>query len=552
MPTRYLITFLIITGILVHSPVKAQGTISIDNLLGAETTEKSAELVFGGETLFRVQTYIGPFSPKERVDAIQSRLQGIVMDPTYKKASTYVVGYENTSDIYIGDKVLMAVSEEDAKLTGKSRAEVAESYRIKLDTIISQEQENRSLKEYLKELAAIIILALAMFCSLYLTSRIFYLWIYSWIKNQKNKLFKGIKINNYELMTPSRQVAAILLFSRFLRVGLLILIIALFLPLFFSIFPFTKGFAIQLWQYILHPIIGIISGIIRYIPNILTILVIFLFTHYLLRLLHFIAREVEREAIVIEGFYPDWSRPTFNIIRTLAYIFMFIVIYPYLPFSESPIFKGVSILLGLLLSLGSTSAVSNVVAGLVLTYMRPFQIGDRVQIGEVTGDILEKNLLVIRLLTIKNENITLSNSFVLSNHTINYSTVSKERGLVLHTSVTIGYDTPWRMIHNLLLEAANNTSGILKDMNPFVLQKSLDDFYVTYELNAYTDQPAQMVQIYSELHQNIQDAFNQAGVEILSPHYRSVRNGNSSLVVEVVRSQGTDSFSEKDSPDKVG
>ncbi|MBN1979893.1 MAG: mechanosensitive ion channel, partial [Chitinivibrionales bacterium] len=196
----------------------------------------------------------------------------------------------------------------------------------------------------------------------------------------------------------------------------------------------------------------------------------------------------------------------------------------------SSIFRGVSVFLGILFSLGSTSAISNIIAGLVITYMRPFKIGDRIMIGDVIGDVIEKNMLVTRILTIKNEITTLPNSTILTGHTINYSTNGPHLHLILHTTVTIGYDAPWRTVHQLLIASALSTDGISKEMEPFVLQKSLDDFYVSYEVNAYTVYPNKMVVIYSELHQSIQDNFNAAGVEIMSPHFRSLRDGSQSTI----------------------
>jgi len=202
--------------------------------------------------------------------------------------------------------------------------------------------------------------------------------------------------------------------------------------------------------------------------------------------------------------------------------------WPHIPGSDSDIFKGVSVFIGIIFSLGSSSAISNAVAGLVITYMRPFKVGDRIKIGELSGDVLEKTLLVTRIRTIKNENITIPNSTILAGHTINYTTSAKETGLILHTGVTIGYDVPWKQVHELLIKAALATNGIMQDENhkPFVFQTSLDDFYVAYQINAFTDQSNRMAGIYSYLHQNIQDFFNEGGVEIMSPHYRAARDGN--------------------------
>jgi small-conductance mechanosensitive channel len=207
-----------------------------------------------------------------------------------------------------------------------------------------------------------------------------------------------------------------------------------------------------------------------------------------------------------------------------------VLAFPYLPGSASPAFQGVSIFIGLLLSLGSTSVVANIVSGLVLTYTHAFRVGDRVRIADTVGDVIEKGLLVTRMRTIKNVEITVPNGMVMGSHIINYSAVAQEHGLILNTTITLGYDIPWRLIHETLIKAAQATNGILPEPRPFVLQTSLDDFYVSYELNAYTDQPNKMIVVYSELHQNIQDFCNEAGIEILSPHYGALRDGNPSTI----------------------
>ena len=209
---------------------------------------------------------------------------------------------------------------------------------------------------------------------------------------------------------------------------------------------------------------------------------------------------------------------------------MFVLIFPFLPGSDSNIFKGVSVFLGILFSLGSSSAIANMVAGLVITYMRPYKIGDRIKLGDISGDVVEKTLLVTRLRTVKNEEITIPNSSILSGNTINYSAYAKSEGLILHTNVTLGYDVPWKDINQALIDAALMTDFVLHDTKPFVLQVSLDDFYVTYQLNVFTKEANKQALIYSLLHQNIQDKCNQMGIEILSPHYRGQRDGNVSTI----------------------
>jgi small-conductance mechanosensitive channel len=255
-------------------------------------------------------------------------------------------------------------------------------------------------------------------------------------------------------------------------------------------------------------------------------------TYYSLRLIRFVFNEIGKGTISFPGFHRDWAIPTFQLIRVGAIALALVVAFPFLPGSSSPAFQGVSIFIGALLSLGSTSVVANVVSGVVLTYTRAFRVGDRVKIADTVGDVTEKALLVTRVRTIKNVEVTIPNSLVLQSHIINYSSMAESRGLILNTTITLGYDIPWRKVHEALVSAARRTNGILADPPPFVFQTSLDDSYVSYELNAFTDRANDMQIIYSDLHQAVQDSCNEAGIEILSPQYGAIRDGNRSTIPE--------------------
>jgi small-conductance mechanosensitive channel len=321
-----------------------------------------------------------------------------------------------------------------------------------------------------------------------------------------------------------------LLITKLLRWFVYIVLIYISLSLVFSIFPLTRGWADKLIQLILSPLKSIFSGIWNYLPNLFSILAIYFVMKYFIKFVKYIFTEIESEKLKLSGFHADWAMPTFSIVKFLLYAFMFVLIFPFLPGSDSNIFKGVSVFIGVLFSLGSTSAIANVVAGLVITYMRPFKVGDRIKIGDVTGDVIEKSLLVTRLRTPKNEEVTIPNSSVLSGNTVNYSTMARTVGLIIHTTVTIGYDVPWKNMYQALLNAADRTDLILKEPKPFVLQTSLDDFYVSYQINGYTRETNRFNRIYSSLHQNIQDCCNEMGIEIMSPHYRSARDGNATTI----------------------
>jgi small-conductance mechanosensitive channel len=346
------------------------------------------------------------------------------------------------------------------------------------------------------------------------------------IESWRGKLIKPVRIKTIEVLSEDRIVELLRGSIRIVRFGALVMLAYLYVTLVFSLFDFSQTWAASLFGYIINPLRSVLISIVRFLPNLFFIIVIIFVTRAVIKLIRLIFIEVGRGKITFPRFYSEWAEPTYRIVRFLVIAFAGIMIFPYLPGSDSPAFQGVSIFLGVLFSLGSTSAIANIIAGLVITYMRPFTIGDRVRIAETEGDIIEKNLLVTRIRTVKNVDITVPNAMVLGSHITNFSSSAQDRGLILHTGVTIGYDVPWRKVHELLREAALRTANVSKEPAPFVLQKSLDDFYVSYELNAVTDQPNMMAKIYSDLHQNIQDTFNEAGVEIMSPHYGAMRDGN--------------------------
>jgi small-conductance mechanosensitive channel len=263
---------------------------------------------------------------------------------------------------------------------------------------------------------------------------------------------------------------------------------------------------------------------VGYIPNLFTIIIILVITRYVLRGVKFFTNQIGKEKIKIPGFYSDWAYPTFNILRFLIFAFTVAMIFPYLPGSQSQAFQGVSVFVGVIFSLGSSSAIGNLVAGLVITYMRPFKIGDRISIQGNIGFVVEKNLMVLRIKTHKNEYITFPNLQVLSASVINYNTSSDEdeEGLILYAKITYNYAASWRLIHEILIEAALKTSHVQKSPKPFVLQTALDDNYVRYEINCYTKEIAKIPQIYAELFENIQDNFASHGLDMTAPQYRII------------------------------
>lgn len=353
--------------------------------------------------------------------------------------------------------------------------------------------------------------------------------------NNKYESWKGtkiqpIKIKSIELLSAERTVEVLTLITKVLRFAIQLILLYFYITIVFSLFKFTETWASKLFGYILTPLSSVLNSFVSFLPNLFFIIVLVFVFRYIIRFVKFLFMEIHTGRIEFPEFPRDWAMPTFKIVRFLILILAVIVIFPYLPGSDSPFFQGISIFVGVLFSLGSTSAVSNIVAGILITYMRPFKLGEKVKIADTMGEVVDKTLLVTRIRTNKNVDITIPNAMVLGSHIINYSSSAKDKGLILHTTVTIGYDVPWRTVHDLLISAANETEFILKEPKPFVEQASLDDFSVSYELNAYTHNSGSMGGIYSELHSKIQDKFNEAGVEIMSPHYNAVRDGNQTTI----------------------
>jgi len=346
-------------------------------------------------------------------------------------------------------------------------------------------------------------------------------WLSKKIAASTGDKIKPLTIKNLKLLTAKQIVSVIEGLLRIAKYLLTALQLFLTVPIVFSLFPATRNLAFTLFGYVLHPLQNIIIGAVKYIPNLIYIIIIVVITRYVLKVLKFFATQIAREKLVLHGFYPEWAEPTYKILHILLLAFTIALIYPYLPGSDSKIFQGISVFVGIIFSLGSSSAIGNLVAGLVITYMRPFKIGDRVKIQEMTGFVVEKNLMVVRLRTHKNEYVTFPNLTILGSSVINYNTSTDEEaeGLILYTEVTFGYATPWQTVHEILINAALATDHVLKKPRPFVLQTGLDDFYARYQINCYTKEVDLVPKIYAELRENIQNGFTEAGLDMTAPHY---------------------------------
>ena len=357
-----------------------------------------------------------------------------------------------------------------------------------------------------------------------------------WLGTEQGTFFGrpigSVRFQKQEIIESEEIIKIVSGLTRLVRRLSFIILMSLYGVLVLTQFESLRYIPKNLWNYIAHTYLVIQQRVIDFLPSLVFILMVGVLAHFIIRVTRSIFDGIDRGSIEIKGFYREWGQPTFVLARLLIIVFALIIVFPYLPGSDSPALKGLSIFIGVLISLGSTSAVANVIAGIAITYMRAFKDGDRVRIADTVGDVVEKSLLVTRIRTPKNVVISIPNAMIMSNHIVNYSTHAKKSGVFLHMEVTIGYDVPWRKVHELLINATKTVESIEDSSHSFVLQKSLGDFNVTYELNVLTKHPRRTPHIYSQLNQSVQDVFNEAGVEILSPAYASVRDGNHITIPE--------------------
>jgi small-conductance mechanosensitive channel len=517
---------------------------------GTSSETNGAPVEIDGRPISLVQTSVGGLSLEERAEKIQQRILNIAKRNDIRVEDIGIADRGVWTDILAGSDVIMGITEDDAKAARRPRAQLTAEYAEIIRRTVATYRQEHTWRSVVRGVIASLIATGGFVLSILLLLRV--------RRVTRNRL--GIWVRKSEDGYSPKSVLSRLaryLVLPLLGTGVIVVLLAVLALLQFYVafvlhsFPSTRYTSIRMNRWTLSELAGLGNAIWAYIPNLVIVIVILVAALYLVRLDNFIFREIQENRLTLRGFYPDWGAPTAKLVRLLILSATAVVIFPYLPGSNSPAFRGISVFLGVLLSLGSTSAVSHGVAGTILTYMRSFNVGDFVKIGDTVGEVVERNLLVTRICTQKKEIVTIPNGSVLGGVVLNYSAEAHKNGVIFHTTVSIGYNCPWKKVHELLINAALSTHDVLKSPHPFVLQSNLQDFYVLYELNAFTSQPQNMQTIYSDLHQNIQDQFNEAGVEINSPHYTSLRDGNRIAIPDeyIPKSYKEPSFGIRDAKD---
>lgn len=474
-------------------------------------------LVVEGDTLFRLYDRKGGMMPEERVKDIYESIMESGKSIKLIPDSVYVFEGDYTTDIMAGNSVIMSVTDNDAIWQNSTRQELGAQYCVIIRNKINELHDEYGMQQKLKGLLYAAVILLLLFILIRITNWCYRHWRLRIVRFVMKRV-RPLTVKYYEVLNTRRIGIVFLTIFNVLRYIIIFLLLFFCIPILFSIFPETESLAYRIIGYVWNPFVGIVKSVVGFLPKFFQIVVIIICFRYLVKGIRYLMNEIGSGRLKISGFYADWAEPTYFILRVLCYSFMIVMIWPLLPSSNSEVFQGVSVFIGIIVSLGSSSIIGNVMAGMVMTYMRPFHVGDFIKYGDTEGFVIEKTMLVTRIRTRKNNVITIPNSSLMTSQTTNYTFSAQNFGLVVHTKVTIGYDVRWQEIRQLLLDAAHATKGLRQHPEPFVLVTALDDYYVEYEVNAYTNQYDKLPIIYSELHHNILDSFHSNGVEIMSPH----------------------------------
>jgi small-conductance mechanosensitive channel len=487
------------------------------NPADAETAIASAPISLDGKLLFRIRG-TSSFPAEQRAQAIVGRIVQAAQNPSVQPSELRIAEKMGGLAVFAGDQPLVVITEADVAMERVPLQILAQTHRNRIAQAISEYRHDRSTVALLRSAAMALGGAVVLGFALFLVIRLFR-WLIAALERRTRHFIEHERHRALKLIELDRFGASINNVLRAARFVFCLVLVLFYLNFVLELFPWTRSSANQMAGILLNPLVVMGQGLIQFLPNLAFLAVLTIVVRYILKLTKLFFGALGTQGIPITGFEPEWAAPTYRMVRFVIVAFALIVSYPYLPGSDSAAFKGVSLFLGVLFSLGSSSAIANVIAGYSLTYRRAFKVGDRVRIGDAYGDVTAMRLQVTHLRSVKNEEIIIPNSGILNSHVINYSTLVNQGGLILHTIATIGYETPWRQVKAMMLMAAERSPDCLKEPPPFINVKELGDFAVTYELNVYCDQPQRIEALYTQLHLNVLDVFNQYGVQIMTPHY---------------------------------
>ena len=511
----YLAAAVLATVVTVSANAQTSGTVGSE--FSSPSIHETAPVVIDGEILFRVRG-VSSYPAAVRAKAVGERIGAIAanrsVDPDTIAISPHPLGLR----IAAGERVIMVIADADAELEGLKLDQLAELLKIRIGAAVKTYRQERDpgfvRRGIIHAVTAFVLTALAVAGFLLGTH-----WLLLIIDRRYKRRIQEVKIQSFRLIRSEQIYAVLKAIIQVLRTIVVVILVYVAVYYVLDLFPWSRLVAARMVEVLIVPLRIVLSSILDTIPDLVFIAIVVILARFVLRLTFLFFRAVERGAVRSANFEPEWALPTYKVVRLGIVAFALVIAYPYIPGSDTAAFKGVSIFAGVVLSLGSSSVISNMIAGYTMIYRKAFGIGDWIKVGTTVGEVIERRLLVTQLKSPKNEAIVVPNSQVMNMEIVNFSELAKDNGLVLHTTVGIGYEVPWRQVEAMLIEAANRTEGLLSGHTPFVREVSLGDFAVTYELNVYCDDPRRMAALYAHLHRNILDVFNENGVQIMTPHY---------------------------------
>ena len=477
----------------------------------------TAPVTIDGVELFRVRG-ISSYPAPARAQAIAGRIVALAANPAFNPDGLRIEETEFASQILADRQLVIGVFDIDGRTEGVRRQLLASLYITSIRKAIVAYRAERSAptlqRAAVRTAAATAVVIVVLIAILWGWRR-----LDSVLESRYRQRVETLTSKSHEVVSAQWVWDSLRNLFRFVRSAILVVLGFVFLQYVLALFPQTRAIAGSLTGWVMGPLITMWTSFAATIPSLIFLAILFMVVRFLLTIIRRFFDALEQGRMVLGHFEKEWSTPTYKLVRLLVIAFAVVVGYPYIPGSNSDAFKGVSLFLGVVFSLGSSSFLSNMIAGYSLNYRRLFKVGDRVQIGDVGGEVSAVRLQVTHVRTIRNEEVTVPNSVILNTHVVNYSTMARTRGLILSTTVGIGYETPWRQVEAMLIEAARRTPGVKQEPAPFVRHQALADFAVTYALCVYIDQPMKMEATYTDLHRNVLDVFNEYGVQIMTPAY---------------------------------
>ncbi len=488
-------------------------------------------VTLGGQTLFTLQAKQTASSLAVRAQRMSDRIEAIARDQSIPVEAIALTETEFGPTLFVEDILIMTVTAADVAGTGLTPQTLAtRNLQVIQDQIATYRAERSA--QYLARAGGMAILSTLGLALAVLVLANVMPQFYRWLDRQQDRWIPNVRLQNFELLTAAQLTLLVQILTKILHFALVTTLVLFYLSYVLSLFPQTRRLGQSVFGHVLSAFQLVGNAFLAYLPNLVSIAIIVVVTSSLLRFARWIFANIRRGRLRIGGFYPEWAMPTYRLVQFMLVAIASALVFPYLPGAESPAFQGVSIFFGLLVSLGAGGVVLSIVAGFILVYTRAFREGDRISFGNFEGFVTEKSLFVTRIRTLENLLVSVPNAALLTGNIVNYTALVREQKtpIVLKTTVTLGYDVPWKLVYETLIAAAEATADILPDPQPHVWQTSLDDFYVSYQLRAYTTHPELLEVIYSNLHQNLQDHCNHAGIEIMSPHYGALRDGNQTTI----------------------